>query len=69
MGLNWEYHDGQTPLEEDEEADLLIPGVTTRGELDEHEQLNIEKAVAWSINLNDTADNGNIKPLIDFARN
>jgi len=56
MGLEWEYKNGQTPLDEDEKADLLVPGVTTRGELDEHEQLNIEKAVAWSINLNVSAD-------------
>lgn len=56
MGLEWQYHNGQTPLDEDEKAELLVPGVTTRGELDEHEQLNIERAVAWSINLNITAD-------------
>jgi Fic-DOC domain mobile mystery protein B len=56
MGLEWQYHNGQTPLDEDEKADLLVPGITARGELDEHEQLNIEKAVAWSINLNVTAD-------------
>ncbi len=49
MGLELEYQDGQTPLDEDEKEGLLIKTVTTHGELDEHEQLNIEKAVKWTI--------------------
>lgn len=49
MGLELEYQEGQTPLDEDEKEGLLIKTVTTHGELDEHEQLNIEKAVKWTI--------------------
>lgn len=49
MGLKLEYINGQTPIDEDEKEGLLIPTITTRGELDEFEQLNIEKAVQWSI--------------------
>lgn len=48
MGLNIEYIDGQTPLNEEEQNGLLIPSITTREELDEFEQLNIEKAIQWT---------------------
>ena len=48
MGLNIEYIDGQTPLNEEELDGLLIPSITTREELDEFEQLNIEKAIQWT---------------------
>lgn len=47
MGLNLDYYNGQTPLDEDEKESLLIPTITTREELDEFEQLNIEKAVEY----------------------
>ena len=47
MGLKLEYKDGQTPLEEEEKDGLLIKSITTHGELDEHEQLSIEKAIEW----------------------
>ncbi|MCJ7554461.1 MAG: mobile mystery protein B [Ignavibacteriaceae bacterium] len=47
MGLDLDYTDGQTPLDEDEKEDLLIPTITTRGELDEFEQLGVEKANEW----------------------
>ena len=47
MGLNLEYINGQTPIDEDEKEGLLIPTVTTRGELDEFEQLNIDEANQW----------------------
>lgn len=47
MGLNLDYIDGQTPLDEEEKDGLLIPVVATRGELDEFEQLNIEQALLW----------------------
>lgn len=50
MGLEYEYEDGQTPLSDDEKSGLLIKTITTRGELDEFEQLNIEKAVEWTLN-------------------
>jgi len=49
MGLELVYQDGQTPLSEEEKDGLLIKTITTHGELDEHEQLNIEKAIQWTI--------------------
>lgn len=47
MGLTWEYIKGQTPLEEEEKEGLLIPSISTRAELDEFEQQNIENAIAF----------------------
>lgn len=47
MGLDLEYINGQTPLEEEEKDDLKIPTIATRGELDEFEQQNIEEAIQW----------------------
>ncbi|MCB0738802.1 MAG: mobile mystery protein B [Bacteroidetes bacterium] len=47
MGLDLEYTNGQTPLEEDEKDGLLIPTITTRADLDEYEHLNIEEAMFW----------------------
>lgn len=52
MGLELEYIDDQTPLDEDEKEGLLIGTITTRSELDQFEQLNIEKAIVWSIRGN-----------------
>lgn len=49
MGLNLAYTDGQTPLDEDEKEDLLINSISTRAELDEFEQKNIEDAIQWSL--------------------
>jgi Fic-DOC domain mobile mystery protein B len=49
MGLEIEYIEGQTPLDEDEKEGLLIKSITTRGELDEFEQFNIEKAIEWTL--------------------
>jgi Fic-DOC domain mobile mystery protein B len=49
MGLTPEYIEGQTPLDDDEQEGLLITTITTRGELDEFEQLNIEEAIIWSL--------------------
>ncbi len=49
MGLDVDYIDGQTPLDEDEKEGLLIPTIATRGELDEFEQQNIEQAISWSL--------------------
>ena len=50
MGLDFKYVYGQTPLSEEEKEGLLIKSITTRGELDELEQLNIEKAIEWTLN-------------------
>lgn len=47
MGLNLEYIDGQTPIDEEEKEELLIPTITTRAELDEFEQQNIEEALQF----------------------
>lgn len=47
MGLDLDYTNGQTPLNEDEKEGLLIPTITTRGDLDEFEQLGVEKANEW----------------------
>ena len=47
MGLDLEYINGQTPLDEDEKEGLLILTIATREELDEFEQQNIEEALQW----------------------
>lgn len=52
MGLELDYKDGQTPLDEEEKEGLKIKTITTHGELDEFEQLNIEKAVEWTMSTN-----------------
>jgi fido (protein-threonine AMPylation protein) len=49
MGLKLEYIEGQTPIDEDEKEGLLIPTISTRGELDEFEQANIQQAVEWTL--------------------
>ncbi len=52
MGLELQHKDGQTPLDEEEKEGLKIKSITTQGELDEFEQLNIEKAIEWTIHAN-----------------
>lgn len=47
--MELDYKDGQTPLEEEEKHGLLIKSISTHGELNELEQLNIQKAVAWTL--------------------
>lgn len=49
MGLELSYIPGQTPLSEEEKEGLLIKTISNRSELDEFEQLNIERAVEWSL--------------------
>ena len=49
MGLTFDYIYGQTPISEEEKEGLLIQSITTRGELDEFEQQNIEKAIEWTL--------------------
>lgn len=49
MGLDFQLVDGQTPLDEEEKEGLLIPTITTRSELDEFEQQNIEYAIKWTM--------------------
>lgn len=48
MGLDLEYIEGQSPIDEDEKEGLKIRTISTRGELDEFEQKNIEKAIEWT---------------------
>jgi len=50
MGIKLVYSKGQTPLDEDEISGLKIKTITTVGELNEHEQNNIEEAVQWALN-------------------
>ncbi len=47
MGLNLQFDYGQTPLEPEEMEGLKILSVTTKGELDDFEQQNIEEALLW----------------------
>ena len=56
MGLDLTYEDGQTPLSEEEKDGLLIKSITTHGELNEHEQLNIEQTVKWIISVRHNKD-------------
>lgn len=56
MGLELTYEYGQTPLDEDEKEGLLIRSVTTREELDEFEQENIQQAMLWLLRRKFPAD-------------
>lgn len=47
MGLELEYIEGQTPIDEDEKEGLRIETTSTKAELDEFEQQNIEEAMQW----------------------
>src|SRR5690554_3139877 len=47
MGLDLDYIDGQTPIDEEEKEGLRIETIATKGDLDEFEQLNIEEALQW----------------------
>jgi Fic-DOC domain mobile mystery protein B len=44
MGLSFDYQIGQTPLSEEEKEGLKVGSITTRQDLDEFEQQNIDKA-------------------------
>jgi len=57
MGLEFQYLDGQTPLNEEEIDGLIVMSITTQGELNEFEQLNIERAVEWTIHKNLSTNN------------
>lgn len=45
--MTFEEPDGATPLDPDERRGLKFPHITTRGELDELEQANIEQGLRW----------------------
>ena len=49
MGLNLNYNFGQTSLNEEEKDGLKILSVSTKSELDEYEQKNIEQAIQQTI--------------------
>jgi len=52
MGLEFSYIEGQSPLEDEEKEGLKIKSISTREELDEFEQQNIEKAIEWTLKRN-----------------
>jgi len=56
MGLNSSNDYRQTPLNKEEKEGLLIRSLTTQKELNEFEQLNIEKAIEWIIHANLKSD-------------
>ncbi|MEZ4993534.1 MAG: mobile mystery protein B [Saprospiraceae bacterium] len=56
MGLDLEYTEGQTPIDEDEKAGLKIKSISTTEELDQFEQQNIEEAVSWTYGRSFTPD-------------
>lgn len=56
MGLELEYINGQTPLDEEEKTGLLISTIANRSELDEFEQQNIEEAIQWVLTRSLKAD-------------
>lgn len=47
MGLDFRYQEGQTPINPSEMEGLKIGSITLQSELNEWEQLNIERAVLW----------------------
>ena len=49
MGLELKYIKGQTLIDEEEKEGLKIKSITIQSELDEFEQMNIEKAVEWTM--------------------
>lgn len=51
MGLNLQYEYGQTPLDPEELEGIKIYSISTKAELDEHEQKNIEEAILWAKRL------------------
>jgi len=57
MGIKVEYIGGQTPLDEIEISGLKIKTISTVGELNEHEQNNIEDAVQWALNRKISIEN------------
>ena len=46
MGLNHKCFNGQTPVDEDEKVGVKIKTISTRNELNEFEQANIESGMA-----------------------
>ncbi len=55
MGIELNYIEGQTPLDDDEKEGLINKAVATRQELDAFEQFNIQKAMLWLVGKKFTA--------------
>lgn len=51
MGLNIQYEYGQTPLDPEELEGLKIHSISSKAELDELEQHNIEEAMIWVMSI------------------
>lgn len=51
MGLEFQYIAGQTQIDLDEKKDLMIQTISSKKELDEFEQMNIEKAIEWTYKM------------------
>jgi Fic-DOC domain mobile mystery protein B len=49
MGLTFENAAGQSPLDDDEKEGLLLRSISTMKELNEAEQLNVQRAVEWTL--------------------
>jgi len=47
MGLNEAFENGETPLEDEEKEGIKIKTISSKSELNEFEQQNIEDALAW----------------------
>lgn len=56
MGLDLDYTDGQTPIDAIEKIGLKIDTISTLGELNELEQVNIEKALEWILKRKQDVD-------------
>ena len=56
MGLELPYHAGQTPLDATESEGLLLKTISTQGELNEAEQLNVQQAIEWTLRRKFGAD-------------
>lgn len=56
MGLAMLCNDGETPLDEEEKEGLRLSSIGTRAELDEFEQLNVEKAIQWTLSKKFTTE-------------
>lgn len=63
--MTFQEPDGATPLDPDERQGLKYDHITTRGELDELEQANIEQGLAWAAKRRsrDVFDDGFIRRL------
>lgn len=78
MGLDLEYQNGQTPLDEEEKIGLRIGLITTRGELDEYKQPVFSWGAANFVKADDArkeylkavkaADEADYSLLLAFAR-